>query len=238
MLACQLGRADFARLFILQGADVHAKDSLGAPVRLTISLSFPPLSLSPSPYLLVVGRNAAHYGVYANQQADSGGLTGRADVGDGSITGAIPTTHPSSVPRLNRRFITTHRPAPPLSLALAPALSSPHEHGPVGAGSNQGLQRRRVQRIAGSRRRLRLRGLRGKLSSPPRSLASSPCCHAMAPYPTVLTILISSDLSPVSVFRQRRRAASLLWSTRCTCCWAARFLPFRSGRLPYSAWQQ
>ena len=30
MLACQLGKADFARLFILQGADVHARDSLGA----------------------------------------------------------------------------------------------------------------------------------------------------------------------------------------------------------------
>lgn len=124
MLACQLGRADFARLFILQGADVHAKDSLGAPVRLTISLplSFLPLSLSPSLYLLVVGRNAAHYGVYANQQADSGGLTGRADVGDGSITGAIPTIHPSSVPRLNRRFITTYRSAPPLSLSRSRSL--------------------------------------------------------------------------------------------------------------------
>ena len=38
------------------------------------------------------GRKASHNGVYANQQADSGALTGRTDVGDGSITGyhAIP----------------------------------------------------------------------------------------------------------------------------------------------------
>eukprot|EP01036_Dinobryon_divergens_P032604 gene32604-42224_t len=39
-----------------------------------------------------LGRKASHNGVYANQQADSGALTGRTDVGDGSITGhhAIP----------------------------------------------------------------------------------------------------------------------------------------------------
>eukprot|EP01035_Chromulina_nebulosa_P052793 gene52793-72044_t len=37
------------------------------------------------------GRNAAHYGVYANQQADSGALTGRTDVGDGSITARMNT---------------------------------------------------------------------------------------------------------------------------------------------------
>ena len=38
------------------------------------------------------GRNAAYYGLYANQQADSGALTGRTDVGDGSITGHYAMT--------------------------------------------------------------------------------------------------------------------------------------------------
>ena len=61
MLSCQLGKADFARLFILQGADPNARDSKG--------------------------RNAAHYGVYANQQADTMS-TARTDVADGSISGA------------------------------------------------------------------------------------------------------------------------------------------------------